>query len=371
MYCSLKSNEEYAVYLKDCSFGGKYPVVALIIIEKNTGKYGVRFGCHPDYGVAIERTFTEATQGQNIEEFAKMNQIDFDNRNVNEWDNILNSFKVGLSQYPYQFLLESSAYKFVEPKDVSGKNNKEILNEWVGRIITAGNDILIREMSSLGFPTFQIIIPGLSELKPMSTEYAKLYNTKIFSILKLRDLRNITLKDCGYIAATIRRFKDCILENNIESYFPNCSAIHMPGEDVRKGTEYLAILCHLARKEYEKAEFYAVRIVNACNYIEISEDRKHMYKAILFYCQIMKKKNSHKDAIEYLRKFFDKYICNKIDFIFENSENILYKQYSNMRTNKFSSIDNIKEYHLCKLSDMKKRNPIDQRCIGEIFENIH
>ena len=46
--------------------GGKYPVAALIILEKNTGKYGIKLGCHPDFGVAMERTFTEAAQKDRI-----------------------------------------------------------------------------------------------------------------------------------------------------------------------------------------------------------------------------------------------------------------------------------------------------------------
>lgn len=48
MYSKLKENDRYEYILKDCSFGGKYPVAALIILEKNTGKYGIKLGCHPD-----------------------------------------------------------------------------------------------------------------------------------------------------------------------------------------------------------------------------------------------------------------------------------------------------------------------------------
>lgn len=34
MYSKLKENDRYEYILKDCSFGGKYPVAALIILEK-------------------------------------------------------------------------------------------------------------------------------------------------------------------------------------------------------------------------------------------------------------------------------------------------------------------------------------------------
>lgn len=66
-----QEKEGYYYFIKDCSFGGQYPVAALIVYEKNTGKYGIKLGCHPDFGVAIERTLTEATQGQDLAEYSK------------------------------------------------------------------------------------------------------------------------------------------------------------------------------------------------------------------------------------------------------------------------------------------------------------
>ena len=102
MYKKLKSLEGYEVMIKDCSYGGKYPVAALVMLQKNTGRYGLKMGCHPDFGVAMERTFTEAAQGNDILEYVNRSIIDFENSGVDEEDNIVNSFKIGLAQYPYQ-----------------------------------------------------------------------------------------------------------------------------------------------------------------------------------------------------------------------------------------------------------------------------
>ena len=57
----LKEKDEYYFRLVDCSLGGKYPVAGLYIIQKNTGRFGFKLGAHPDYGVAMERCFTEET----------------------------------------------------------------------------------------------------------------------------------------------------------------------------------------------------------------------------------------------------------------------------------------------------------------------
>ena len=73
----LKKNDRYYFRLVDCSFGGKYPVAGLYIIEKNTGKFGFKLGAHPDYGIAMERCFTEAAQGRDIYEYAETCLFDF------------------------------------------------------------------------------------------------------------------------------------------------------------------------------------------------------------------------------------------------------------------------------------------------------
>ena len=66
MFKRACSFENLNVYMKDCSLGGEYPVAGLLMIEKNTGKYGLKLGWHPDCGVDMERTLSEATQGGEI-----------------------------------------------------------------------------------------------------------------------------------------------------------------------------------------------------------------------------------------------------------------------------------------------------------------
>lgn len=100
-YEKLKQIEGYDFYLKDCSLGGRYPVAALYIVEKNTGRFGVKLGCHPDFGTAMERTITEATQGCEITEYCDRSKLDFLNMGVSNEININNSYKTGYAKYPY------------------------------------------------------------------------------------------------------------------------------------------------------------------------------------------------------------------------------------------------------------------------------
>ena len=51
---------------------------SLIILEKNTGKYGIKLGCHPDFGVAMERTFYRSgTRTGDIYQYSGRSIIDF------------------------------------------------------------------------------------------------------------------------------------------------------------------------------------------------------------------------------------------------------------------------------------------------------
>ena len=139
-------------------------MAALIILEKNTGKYGIKLGCHPDFGVAMERTFTEAAQGQDIYQYSGRSIIDFYNCGVEEETNMYNTYKVGKGQFPYQVFGTDSDYPFTPVRDVSELDNATLMKQWCAEILEEGYDILIRDVSYLGFPSVHIIIPGLSEM---------------------------------------------------------------------------------------------------------------------------------------------------------------------------------------------------------------
>ena len=178
MYNKAKSNKNFTVSLRDCSFGGKYPVAALFVVEKNTGRYGLKLGCHPNMGIAMERTFTEICQGLDIFEYSVSRSIlDFMNCHVNDSSNIVNSYKTGNSQYPYQLFGSSSLYDFYEMPDVSQISNSELAKRWLSEI-QKKYDVLIRDVSYTGFPSYHIIIPGLSEFSDFSDYDIRMQNTR-------------------------------------------------------------------------------------------------------------------------------------------------------------------------------------------------
>ena len=68
-------NMGFEYKIKDCSLGGKFPVVGLMLLKENT-KYLFTVGSDLNFNIALQRCITEAFQGlkkENIE--AKMKNI--------------------------------------------------------------------------------------------------------------------------------------------------------------------------------------------------------------------------------------------------------------------------------------------------------
>lgn len=69
----IECTGRYQVSIFDCSLGRGYPVAMSCIVDKTRGTFGLRFGCHPSFAVAVERTLTEAYQGRTAEQSGSLN----------------------------------------------------------------------------------------------------------------------------------------------------------------------------------------------------------------------------------------------------------------------------------------------------------
>lgn len=365
----LRENKEFVCKVKDCSFKGKYPVAALVILEKNTGKLGVKLGCHPDFGVAMERTITEAAQGNNIYKIVERSRIDFKNLNVTSDSNICNSFKVSAAQFPYQIIGENSAYDFTPPKDVSLLSNGEILKQWVDGIILEGYDVLIRDVSSFGFPSFQIIIPGLSELQNADDLKIKAVNTKMFIQTLLLHPEKIDKNNVKYIISTLNYFRDSLLENNINQYFVESNTYEYPGNEINCGLDYMLTMCYMIAEDFANAELTALHMYNCA--INSNSDKKVIcnYLAIYYYISAMVTLKNHNKVMEYISAMFDANITEKLEWLFGTGD-LIGKQYPCGKVvlsenNPYNIVFESRE----RLLDAQVKTQINQINIRKLFYN--
>jgi len=376
IFQKLKQQDGYTFMLKDCSLGGQFPVAALISIHKDTGGYGVKLGCHPDFGIAMERAITETTQGVDITSAAAdRGFLDFRNRHVQDDVNIFNSYKFGIAQYPYEILLDPPTYPFVPVKDVSCLSNKELLNAMTEQILSMGYDVLIRDVSHLGFPSYHIIIPGMSELQDVTDLKTRAYTTGCYAAKLLNNPSSIDRDNCRYIIGAMRYFAPSQIENTMNSHYSLPIRFHCPGEEIGAGWVYMTAMCYAFMGEYVIAANYMKGLADAAR--NSHSGHGVFYTAVYYYLDGMAAMGNHKRVIQYLKPMFSKELYEKVDSIFEDPDQIITKQYPNHKKKMDGYCHNRDccDYDayldsLGKLRERQSEHPIIQDDLSSAFKDV-
>lgn len=166
----------YRVNVKDCTLGQKFPVVCVCMVDERTGRYHTHYGAYPILEIALERALTESFQGYNMENITRYEDFllkkpgelsitSLTNEMAHGTNEKLTSYFVGQPQHPYN-----------ADMGFTGGNNRALLKECISYFDEMDYDILARDLSCLGFFTYQIVIPGYSEvflhrLSPQHNEY--------------------------------------------------------------------------------------------------------------------------------------------------------------------------------------------------------
>lgn len=154
----------YKVILKDASLGTGFPVVCACIIDRQTGRYHTHFGAYPIFEIALERSLTESFQGRNIRNITTLEDFLVKKQGEYSLASITNEMTMGTWIKTPEFFVGTSHRPFDENVGMTGGNNKELLRQCKEYFTKLGYDILVRDRSCLGFPAYQVIVPGYSEM---------------------------------------------------------------------------------------------------------------------------------------------------------------------------------------------------------------
>ncbi|MBQ9762468.1 MAG: YcaO-like family protein [Oscillospiraceae bacterium] len=156
-------NNGYKVCIKDASLNTGFPVVCACIIDQKTGRYHTHFGAHPVFEIALERALTESFQGRNIERIAK--NEDFSKKSNEKFS--LSAFYAELRRSSGNklpgFFVDESLFHFDSSAGTTG-DNRQILRFCMDYFSKRDLPLLVRDCSCLGFPTYQVLVPGYSEV---------------------------------------------------------------------------------------------------------------------------------------------------------------------------------------------------------------
>ncbi|MCK4260541.1 MAG: YcaO-like family protein [Halanaerobiales bacterium] len=206
MIKQIELSGNYSVLLKDCSLGQGLPVVGVIFINRDQQNYFVKFGSHPAFEIAAERTLTELLQGQDVRNMRGVWEFSFRSNMEDEHSNLLNILVNGCGWYPPEFFKTTPSYEFRPFEDVSRMTNKEMLKYLINLLKTKGHDTYVRDVSFLGFPAFHVIVPGFSEIEEINEvkeldEYAEFVKFKKL----IRNMKHITDEDIESLSTFLEK----------------------------------------------------------------------------------------------------------------------------------------------------------------------
>ena len=159
---TIRHMDGYDLRIMDASCGIGLPVVAAVLTDRIHAKTVLRFGAHPRFEIALERCLTEILQGRHIDRLETAPVYDY----ARDGDttgtlNRFNFMKAAFGQFPVQLYAACPSWNYTAfeeaPEDIEGQLS--FLRRLYDRL---GWEVYIRDCSFLGFPTYQLVVPGVS-----------------------------------------------------------------------------------------------------------------------------------------------------------------------------------------------------------------
>jgi len=372
---SINAKGNYKVIVKDCSLGEGYPVVASILIDTDLQTYSVKFGAHPSFEIAVERTLTELFQGTNIVNVSRENSFIW--MDSYSKDNIGNIIKNGAGIYPKEFFFKNSPYKLRDFSDVEHLSNSDLLEKAFKMILDKGYDIYIRDVSFLDFPAFHIVVPGFSEAYPMNEIRMREKNTIESVSLILKNLSDASNNELEKVIR-IFRYK---MHSNFENTLPFIMQLPIDRDFagvVFPETYLVAIISY-----YLGRDSIAFSIIN--DTVKIFEkiiekgDPKLIFLRCLRDCIGSRMDGTaDKTAYEILKRFYTEEVITKAMDIVRDRDRILKKGFPVLscpdcglcEVKGYCSYKTVEGF-LVSVGKAAAENRIDQRRLGDILPDIY
>ncbi|MFH0878832.1 MAG: YcaO-like family protein, partial [Lentisphaerota bacterium] len=154
------------ISIKDCSLGKRLPVLGLLITDRQ-GRYAFHLGADPSPVTALERCFTEMFQGGAVcfNDGAERPDTLCDLSSSSFWRMQLHlNIRSYQGHWPSRLFSPEPDYAFngfAHPSSISDAGDLQGLLQLMK---TERLELLIRDNSFLGFPSYHVYLPGLSEM---------------------------------------------------------------------------------------------------------------------------------------------------------------------------------------------------------------
>jgi len=267
----------YPLLVQDASLGGKYPVIAVTLLNPVDQGVVASFGAHPQFEVALTIALTELLQGRGLDKLNGFSEAGFDMDEVASPQNLETHFIDSSGIMSWNFLQNKPDYEFVDwgihqNADDSSNTAKEF-EDLCDRVHQEGNDIYIADFQQLGMYSCRILVPGMSEIYPAEDLVWENNNVGI-------EVRNAILKQ-NKTAAECEALIEEIEDLNLDDHHSVAALLGLPvDEDSIFADLRLAELITLLALKVQDNE----RIKEGCewllHYKQINPRRLKVYQCI-------------------------------------------------------------------------------------------
>lgn len=155
----------YPTLVLDASFGGQFPVVCVVLFNRDNGTSFASFGAHPKFSVALERTVTELLQGRSLNQLDVFAEPTFDNDIVADPTNLETHFTDSSGHLGWDMLRSPADFEFCRWNFDS--DNQATRQHLLDVLHGLGHEVYIADYNHLGVDACRILVPGLSEMYPL------------------------------------------------------------------------------------------------------------------------------------------------------------------------------------------------------------
>ncbi|MDR0755187.1 MAG: YcaO-like family protein, partial [Prevotellaceae bacterium] len=295
---SIKRKTGYEIIVKDCSLGKGLPVLGVIFTDKQNLLYNFKLGSDFVPHIALERCVTEAFQGHNFRGLPLKFCLEGDILSDVAIDINFNKIIKNSTGFWHRSLLHStSSYKFTGFNPELGLSNKEDIRYSMELMQKMGYNVYVRNNSILGFPTYYIIIPGMSQTTKYNRRY-ELFHTHDFSSLSsMKQLGKITKHEALALANAIEHVRNVGMHEKASNYLCDY-VLYNDDEDIQNIDDNLLLFkLFYFSNQYDKAKRYIDEFLSDKN------EAYSYYFAISDYVYLKHIKNCSCSDIEHMLNY--------------------------------------------------------------------
>lgn len=363
----LKKSRGYDFVIKDCSLGLGLPVIGLLTVDKRRNAYNFKLGADFVYTTALERCFTELYQsrvGSITVPFLYVDDTLSDDDTRKQHEEYMKIVKNGTGQWPKEIFSGVSSYHFSGFNSCYGTDDALDIRHSVDLVERLGSSVLIRDNSFLGFPTYNIVAPGISNIElrgvigghraKLPIDYEKLFSAEGYSIDDF--LENMS----SWVVESMRLGAF----GSFNDIFPFYNSKELADLDPNL---FLSMAAY-KREEFEKSHQYL------CYFLKGKNTEYSYYYACLDYIKLKHLENKSAEYVElYLTQKYDQAIAHDVSSDMANPSSI-FQFYSfsrhlnggNLLENKDSKLVDVLKL-MSTINAEKSKKSISQDSLRTIF----